>query len=119
MYVEALSGERGRTQISTGGGMAPRWSPDGRRLYYSPSPGSGGGLIHVADLDVTDRVRVRERAVAVRGQIDFNIGNSNYDVDPTSGRLLLILYQGSEEEGRSARWILDWPAILAEMTTAR
>jgi len=28
VYVEALSGRGGRTQISTGGGMAPRWSPD-------------------------------------------------------------------------------------------
>jgi Tol biopolymer transport system component len=118
VYVEALSGQAGRVQISSGSGMAPRWSPDGQRLYYSPAPGSGGGLVNVAELDIGDRVRVRSRDVAVRASVDFNTGNINYDVDRVSGRLLLILVDGAESTN-NIRWILDWPAILVEMATAR
>jgi Tol biopolymer transport system component len=118
VYVEALSGQAGRVQISSGSGMAPRWSPDGQRLYYSPAPGSGGGLVNVAELDIGDRVRVRSRDVAVRASVDFNTGNINYDVDRVSGRLLLILVDGAESTN-NIRWILDCPAILVEMATAR
>ncbi len=118
VYVESLSAQAGRVQISTGGGMAPRWSPDGRRLYYSPAPGSGGGLVNVAELDIGDRVRVRSRSVAARGSIDFNAGNINYDVDRTTGKLLLILFD-SAETVNSVRWILNWPAVVEEMATAR
>jgi serine/threonine-protein kinase len=118
VYVESLSEEVGRVQISTGGGMAPRWSPDGRRLYYSPAPGSGGALVNVAELDIGDRVRVRSRSVAARGSIDFNIQSINYDVDRTTGKLLLILFD-SAETVNSVRWILNWPAVVEEMATAR
>jgi serine/threonine-protein kinase len=118
VYVEALSGQAGRVQISTGGGMAPRWSPDGRRLYYSPGAGGGNGHVNLADLDVGDRVRVLSRGVAARGSIDFNFGNANYDVDPVSGKLLLIVFDDAEETSR-INWILDWPAILEQMATAR
>jgi eukaryotic-like serine/threonine-protein kinase len=34
VYVEALSGDQGRWQVSTDGGMFPVWSPDGRELFY-------------------------------------------------------------------------------------
>jgi serine/threonine-protein kinase len=34
IYVRELVGSGGRWPISTGGGEEPRWSPDGRELYY-------------------------------------------------------------------------------------
>jgi serine/threonine-protein kinase len=34
IYVRELAGSGGRWPISTGGGEEPRWSPDGRELYY-------------------------------------------------------------------------------------
>jgi Tol biopolymer transport system component len=34
VFVEALSGDRGRWQVSTDGGMFPVWSRDGRELAY-------------------------------------------------------------------------------------
>jgi len=120
VYVEALSGRGGRAQISTGGGMAPRWSPDGRRLYYSPAPTTGGErLVNVADLVITDQVRVRSRGVVFRGPIDFNLQNTNYDVDRVTGKLLLILFTGGGEGERSVRWITGWPQIVRDMATAR
>src|SRR4029450_5854180 len=34
VYLRALSGRAARMRVSTGGGGAPLWSPDGRHLYY-------------------------------------------------------------------------------------
>jgi len=34
VYMESLSEDRGRWQVSTDGGMFPVWSPDGRQLFY-------------------------------------------------------------------------------------
>jgi hypothetical protein len=34
VFVEALSGDRGRWQVSTDGGMFPVWSRDGRELAF-------------------------------------------------------------------------------------
>jgi len=34
VYMESLSEDRGRWQVSTDGGMFPGWSPDGRQLFY-------------------------------------------------------------------------------------
>ena len=34
VYVMSLSGKRGKWQISTGGASRPRWSADGKRIYY-------------------------------------------------------------------------------------
>jgi len=34
VYVMALSGKRGKWQISTSGASRPRWSADGKRIYY-------------------------------------------------------------------------------------
>jgi serine/threonine-protein kinase len=113
VYVQGVSGGGARFQISTGGGFAPRWSPDGRGIYYGKV-----GSITVAALDVTDRIRVRSREVVFQGPIDFNGRNTNYDVDPTSGDLLLIL-QEIGGRSRALTWILGWPAIVEDMATAR
>ena len=34
VYMQAFPEPRGKSQISTGGGRFPEWSPDGRELYY-------------------------------------------------------------------------------------
>ena len=34
IYVEAVSGDEGRSTISTSGGRWPRWSPNGDELFY-------------------------------------------------------------------------------------
>jgi Tol biopolymer transport system component len=34
VYVQAVSGQGGRLQISIGGGLGPVWSPSGKEIYY-------------------------------------------------------------------------------------
>jgi eukaryotic-like serine/threonine-protein kinase len=40
VYVQAFPGPGGKRQISTAGGVGPRWSHDGRQLYYVGAPNS-------------------------------------------------------------------------------
>jgi serine/threonine-protein kinase len=113
VYVQAVSGGGARYQISTDGGFAPRWTPDGHGIYYGKL-----GSITLAALDVTDRIRVRSREIVFQGPIDFNGLNTNYDVDPSTGDLLLVL-QEVGGRSRALTWILSWPAIVEDMATSR
>ncbi|HXT70466.1 MAG TPA: protein kinase [Vicinamibacterales bacterium] len=40
VFVQAYPGGGGRTQVSSAGGQEPRWSPDGRALYYVDTAGT-------------------------------------------------------------------------------
>ena len=87
--------EDGRWQVSRGGGVAPRWSPDGRELYYRQSP--QGSLMAVAvNADPTPSPGRRESlfedtyfyAEAVR----------TYHVSPIDGRFLMMKDDATPED---------------------
>src|SRR6185436_14677591 len=53
IFVQAFPEAKGKWQLSTNGGSAPRWSPDGRELFYisaesmlmaTPVRGNSGGF---------------------------------------------------------------------------
>ena len=80
VYVQALSGEGGVLQVSVGGGHSPRWSRDGRTIYY----GKEASII-AARVTMTPGFSVAARATFREAPIDFNSINSNYDVEPRTG----------------------------------
>jgi serine/threonine-protein kinase len=49
VYVQALSGRKGKWRISQEGGASPLWAPDGRRLYYRS--GRFGEKVWAVDVD--------------------------------------------------------------------
>jgi eukaryotic-like serine/threonine-protein kinase len=115
VYVQALSGAGGVHQVSVGGGHSPRFSPDGRTLYY----GSQGGIM-AARITLTPAFSVASRTTALEGAIDFNATNTNYDVHPRTGELLVILQNGAAgTRGLGAVWIRHWQELLLEMGTRR
>jgi len=51
VYVRAHSRPTGRVRVSSNGGARPRWSRDGRRLYYAHTTAAdGSGVLFGADL---------------------------------------------------------------------
>ena len=48
LYVSSFPSGEGRRKISTGGASQPRWSPDGRELFYFSGPVSISTLMSVA-----------------------------------------------------------------------
>ena len=113
VYVQPLVGDGPRVQVSTEGGDSPRWSPDGRTLYYvvgaaivaaTRAPGSG--------FEIASR-----KTAAEAGAIDLNGTNTNWDIHP-NGREFLYVDQGNADGARLV-WILDWPELVRAMAMER
>jgi Tol biopolymer transport system component len=109
IYVTPFSGEGARWQISTAGGTAPRWSRDGRTLYFFS--------LNQEFMAATYEVRAGSFAVKeVRRLFPMNVftgprlGIPAYDVSP-DGKRFLVSSAGESGETRVAL-ISNWPAEL-------
>jgi hypothetical protein len=87
--------------VSTGGGMEPVWSPDGRRLFYR-----SGTRLMVADLTTTPGFAVTQRSVLFDSPYAGHPYHQNYDVMP-DGRTFVML-QPAGSEGRQIVVVLNW-----------
>ena len=109
IYVKGLLGPGPRRQVTSAGGEEPHWSADGHELYF--------------------RTANRLMAVPVEGETSFRAGNPSplfdgiyssgiesgrsYDVDPKSGRFLLVLPQREDRATGVVRVVLNWDAELS------
>jgi serine/threonine-protein kinase len=84
-YVEPYPPTGERVQVSIAGGAEePRWSSDGRRLYYR-----SGRRIMTVDVQRAPGLSVGSPQIAYEG--DFvNVGGRSFDVTPDGARLLVI-----------------------------
>jgi len=103
VYVRAFPVPGARIQISSGGGRAPRWSPDGRELFYRDDD----SLVAVGvSLAPTLRVGSRRALFAIE---PYLVGGprsgGGYDVHP-DGRRFLMIRQGSAT--RDLIVVLNW-----------
>jgi Tol biopolymer transport system component len=113
VYVQALDGTGGQTQVSTGGGHSPRWSPDGATVYFATDPST---TIMAASVRADGGFRVVSRAAAFQGPNDFNVpGTSNWDVGPDGEQFVYIAQAGRSTAGFV--WVLNWPEIVRGMTS--
>jgi Tol biopolymer transport system component len=111
VYVQPLAGDGPRLQISTEGGNSPRWSPDGRTVYYVV-----GAAIVAAVRTPGSGFEIASRKTTVEGgAIDLNATNVNWDIHPNGREFLYIDQVGSE--GAQLVWILDWPEMVRAMAT--
>ncbi len=112
VYVVATTGAGAHYQVSTDGGGAPRWSPDGTVLHFL-----SGGRIIAAAVAIDGGFRVTSRAAGVT-MTDTDGAAPNYDVHPNGTDLLIISQEGAVGT-RGLVWIQHWTEILREMTTGR
>jgi eukaryotic-like serine/threonine-protein kinase len=86
---------RGRWQISTDGGVAPRWRRDGRELFYLDPK----GRIVVASVMTDKAFSVQSTTPLVQTPLPLPLtqggGPSQYDVSPDGQRFLLLVPIGS------------------------
>lgn len=104
IYVRDLSESGGRWQISTAGGEEPRWSPDGRELYYRNN-----------NLFMSVAVEARPSFQAGTPQNLFSgiynlrsTSGVSYDVGPKGGRFLMIRPVGDITAPAQVRFVLNW-----------
>ncbi len=80
IYVAPYPGPGGKFLISTEGGASPRWSHDGRELFYR-----NGGKMMAVDVQTSPMFRAGTPKMLFQG----NYANS-YDVAPDGKRFLMI-----------------------------
>ena len=100
----------GKWRVSPGGGRSPRWSPDGRYIYYLAS-GEVDTLLR-AQVDHTPSVVVR--APQVMRVLDVD-GGGSWDLHPDGKRFIVATADGAPAAGgaagdRPTRYIViqDW-----------
>ena len=99
VYVQSYPGGANRTLVSSGGGFQPRWSRDGRELFYVT-----GNAIMGVDVRSDGSVGAPRRLV---DRADYFIRFQSYDVSPDGKRFLMI----RRDEGsvpRQLNVILNW-----------
>jgi hypothetical protein len=105
VYVVPFPQRNGKWQVSTGGGLDPRWRRDGKELFY------------VSPADELIAVDVREKS----GSLEFGnprtlfLTNSvaAYDVAP-DGNKLIILSRTPESSTEPLMLVTHWPALLKQ-----
>ena len=107
--MQAFPALGARYPVTTGGGTAPVWAPDGRHIYYVAS-----GHVNVATVStspvfaVTSRQQLFEGAYALTAAV-----HAPYDVTPDGKHLVLI-----KPTNANAKTIVahDWWRTLRERT---
>jgi serine/threonine-protein kinase len=92
VYVRAFQGSGARTPVSTGGGLTPRWSHRGQKLFYR----TADGKIMVATFSVAgDSFRTDKPSVWSEGPV------SAFDVHPDGQRLAVLKAPDSQRSSTS------------------
>jgi Tol biopolymer transport system component len=101
IYVQSYPGGANRIPVSTGGGILPRWSRDGKELFYV----TGDAVVAVAFRP--DGSFGTPHKLFDRSSFLFNYRYRSYDVSPDGKRFLMI----RRDEGsvpRQLNVILNW-----------
>jgi len=111
VYVAPYPGAGARKRISTGGGVSPAWSRDGKELFYQ----THAGLTVVRVDGNSSELVVREPRVLFKGNYatySREDGPREYDVT-RDGHFMLLRVDPPSDNPATLNVILNWPAELA------
>ena len=101
VYLQPFPGPGGKLRISTQGGHAPRWSHNGRELFYWSGQGT-------ADLM---RVEIQTAPTFRAGLPETLFGlpiGTTWDVAPDGQHFLIEQIPGAEDGGRRLEAVVNW-----------
>jgi eukaryotic-like serine/threonine-protein kinase len=113
VYVRDISRGGGRWQVSTSGGDEPRWSPDGRSLYYRNE-----SQLMVVPVDTQTTFTPSPPTLLFDGIYNLRSATGiSYAVAPTGDRFLMVRLT---EEGVTSTLtvVVNWFAELRRLTSA-
>ena len=88
VFVQPFPVSDAKYQVSTGGGRTPRWSPDGKALFYH-EPATN--RLFVVDVRTTPSLSFgRPTPLPIEGRF-IRWRNANYDVTPDGRQLLVVV----------------------------
>ena len=109
VYVRPFPSGEGKWQISSVTAREPRWSPDGKRLYYRTSDG-----IKYVELDLTDGFRAGRPQLLEPGPMGSPF-NMTYSISPDSERLLVLRPYVPEGQNWRIHVVLNWRTELERL----
>ena len=111
IYVRDISGAGGRWQVSTEGGEEPHWSHDGRELYFR-----NNDLFMGAAVDASQSFKAGTPQKLFGGTFNLRSNSGvSYDVDPKSGRFLMIRPAEDYAAVAQVQVALNWFGELRRM----
>ena len=95
VYVRPFPGPGGKWQISTDGGIFPKWSRNGKELFYRTQDGKTMVVTYTAS---GDTFRADKPQLWSPGQFaDPGAGSYNFDLHPDGKRFAVLKAPGTEE----------------------
>jgi Tol biopolymer transport system component len=95
VYVRPFPGPGGKWQISTGAGGYPKWSRNGKELFYRTADSKIMVVTYTAS---GDSFRADKPQLWSPGQFtDRGLGNSNFDLHPDGKRFAVLKSPGTEQ----------------------
>lgn len=112
IYVRSFSDSGPKTQVSQGGGTEPRWSYDGKYIYYLQ-----GRMLMRAGVQTTPTLRVHtQEVISDAGYIPQIVGN--YDIDPSEKKFVTLRPTADTSEDH-LYVVLNWFEELKRMSPVR
>jgi Tol biopolymer transport system component len=104
VYVQPYPGPGGKWPISTGGGIEPRWNPNGRELFYR-----NGDRMMVVDITTQPAFSAGNPRLLFEGQYARNPADvANYDISPDGQRFLMVKETPQAGSAAQINVILNW-----------
>jgi len=95
VYVRPFPGPGGKWQISTGGGLYPKWSSNGKELFYRTEDSKIMAVTYTAS---ADSFHADKPQLWSPGQFtDRGLGNYNFDLHPDGKRFAVLKAPGAEQ----------------------
>ena len=115
VYVRDLQGTGGRWQVSNGGGEEPHWSANGRELYFRSET-----RLLVSSVELQPTFRPGTPSVLFQGIYNMRSDSGlSFDVDPKSGRFVMIRRAASGANQARVRLVLNWFQELKQLVRVR
>ncbi len=108
VYVQAYPPTGGRWQISSSGGASPRWSPDGRQLFFRSGPRLMAATVHAQPAFRADRPRMLFDNVSE----DRPDGDLMYAVARDGGRFLMMRATQAAASATRVQVAVNWASTL-------
>jgi serine/threonine protein kinase/Tol biopolymer transport system component len=109
VHVRDLTGTGAHWQVTTAGGEEPRWSADGREMVYRIA----NRLVSIPLVEGTTFQAGKPRPLF---DALYNLGiesGRSYDVDPKTGRFLIVVPADGGSTSAVVRVVLNWDAAAA------
>jgi serine/threonine-protein kinase len=108
VYLRRYEGEPGRIQVSANGGTSPRWSREGRELFYTE-----GARMMVVDVRLGDTATAGRPRQLFEGPFDWERPD-NWDVSPDGRGFVMVQRQEGRIRQATLRVVVNWTEQLPD-----